>query len=277
MLYGGPRGPRDKDSGESTPSGDLLQAPDAFYLPGGAGWVRVDAKTFACEWLPVDEAVYRAGQFGGHGVSGRYGTVAWGKEFCRLVIARERPPGALEDEIPRSTGHRCAAAALGRRAPDAVRGNARRHQPVPHWGSSPPARGDSDRARSRAAGNIGAVARHGRAAGFHGGALRAPAAGTGAPGPPDRGERDGLGLSTRDQTLQEPVPAGAAELEAQTVHYPRQGLRFRVGRRGDANGPFLINHRIPIGNDSGSYAEALRLHTDDCRAGACPAASSSMP
>ena len=83
----------------ATPLLDILRAPDAVYVPGTDGWVGVDMKTWAIEWLPLDAAVYRVGRFDAAGISDRYGPVAWGKEFCRLVAARERPHGAVEVKI----------------------------------------------------------------------------------------------------------------------------------------------------------------------------------
>src|SRR3954454_7955374 len=104
--------------------------------------MRPHAKNLDCEWLPVDEPVYRAGQFGGRGISGRYGPVAWGKEFCRLVVARERPPGALEAKSAGTSGIDALPLlwADGHPTPSA---EMLAGAPVPHWGTSPAARGDT--------------------------------------------------------------------------------------------------------------------------------------
>jgi hypothetical protein len=63
------------------------------------------------------------GQFGCFGVSGRLGPVAWGKEFCRLVVAPERPPGAAEVKTVKDAGGREIQVLLagGRPTPSAER------------------------------------------------------------------------------------------------------------------------------------------------------------
>jgi hypothetical protein len=82
----------------------LIPTPDALYIPGGDAWISIDVKTLAAEWLAVDTPVLRVGDLGRTGFSSQYGLVAWGKEFCRLVVARERPPGAMEVKTVKGVG-----------------------------------------------------------------------------------------------------------------------------------------------------------------------------
>ena len=65
------------------------------------------------------------------------------------------------------------------------------------------------------------------------------------------------GPEHRDETLQEPVPDGAAELDSHTVMYERQGLHLWVSRRADQRASYLIDQRVPIGNDAFGYLKAL--------------------
>jgi hypothetical protein len=74
----------------------VLTVPDGLYALADDAAFRIDAKTLGCERIGSDPELYRIGRIRCFGVSERRGPLMWGDEFCRVVVAREPPAGALE-------------------------------------------------------------------------------------------------------------------------------------------------------------------------------------
>jgi hypothetical protein len=90
------------------PSGETTSEPFERFLPAGnsllllrdrnsvdGDWLRYDIGSGDLEQLEPDYLTWRDGPCTAIGFSSRFGLVGWGQRFCRLVIAPQRPEGAL--------------------------------------------------------------------------------------------------------------------------------------------------------------------------------------